>query len=238
MRHNPLPRPVAQGAVSAVRWRLWVRSALLFVLSGLLTVVFHGFALAPVGGPGAAWAGDRPMLVEASQFGPMQPANLLDRAVYQNLQAAKATLLASGAKASELKTFVAKMSTAETVPVRANSGAWGTVGAVLSGNRLVVRGSFRELSSPLRNYVTDPVSPPNPNITSAFHIHRGMATENGPFQYALQVMTDDSGLLGSAMGDYMLTVEQLDALSKGMLYVDLHTTKNRGGELRAVLKPL
>lgn len=205
-----------------------IRPLLLGLLSCLLTIGLHTPWL---GTSIAANAAERSIAV-------ITPGFSLDRIAQANTAQAESVLLAQGAAKSDLKTYVAKMSAKETVPTRANSTAWGTVGAALAGNRLIVRGSFRDLSSPMRNYATDPVSPPNPNITSAFHIHRGMATENGPFQYALQVMADDTGLTGSAMGEYTLTAEQLDALNKGMLYVDLHTTKNRAGELRAVLMPL
>lgn len=208
-----------------------VRPLLLGFLSFCLTIGLHS----PLSQPANAF-------VAAMHRSPaeqtMAPNWTLDRIAQSNAEQARAVLRDRGAKDSDLKTYVAKMSREQIVPTRANTMAWGTVGAALSGNRLIVRGNFRELSSPLRNYTTDPVSPPNPNITSAFHIHRGMPTENGPFQYALQVMTDETGLAGSAMGEYTLTSEQLDALSKGMLYVDLHTTKNRAGELRAVLMPL
>ncbi|MGB3790205.1 MAG: CHRD domain-containing protein [Phormidesmis sp.] len=118
-----------------------------------------------------------------------------------------------------------------------NTPARGAVGAVLSGNRLIVRGSFKMLSSDMRNYATDPVNPPNADITSAFHIHQGTPMENGPFQYALNVMLDDDGRSGSAMGEYTLTEEQMQALASNQLYVDIHTTKNRGGELRGTLMP-
>ncbi|WP_228024762.1 CHRD domain-containing protein [cf. Phormidesmis sp. LEGE 11477] len=118
-----------------------------------------------------------------------------------------------------------------------NTPARGAVGAVLSGNRLIVRGSFKMLSSDMRDYASDPVNPPNSNITSAFHIHQGSSMENGPFQYALNVMLDDTGHGGSAMGEFTLTPEQMQALADNRLYVDIHTTKNRGGELRGTLMP-
>jgi len=155
-----------------------------------------------------------------------------------NLQAAESSLLAQGFSSGSMSSFVAIMSDSNIVPASPNTTATGVVGAALAGNQLSVRGSFRKLTSELRDYATDPLDPPNPNITSGFHIHRGMSTENGPFQYALTVMEDETGLAGSAMGDYTLTPEQLDALENGMLYVDLHTTTNRAGELRAVLMPL
>lgn len=161
----------------------------------------------------------------------------LGQTIDANLQAAESVLLAQGADTRAMKAYVAVMSDANVVPNAPMTNARGAVGAALVGDRLVVRASFGALTSALRDYATDPVDPPNPNITSAFHIHRGMPTENGPFQYALNVTLDESGLGGSAAGEYTLTPEQLTALDNMMLYVDLHTTRNRGGELRAVLMP-
>lgn len=155
-----------------------------------------------------------------------------------NLAAATAPLLAQGSAARPIVTYVAMLSSQNVVPNSPMTNARGVVGAALAGDRLVVRGSFRELTSAMRDYGTDPVDPPNPNITSAFHVHRGSPSENGPFQYALEVTLDDTGRGGSAMGDYTLTPEQLQALQNGMLYVDLHTTRNRGGELRGILMPV
>ncbi|MBD0335823.1 MAG: CHRD domain-containing protein [Cyanobacteria bacterium Co-bin13] len=163
------------------------------------------------------------------------PASL--EALATNLKSAESTLLAQGMSSGGMMSYGAILRPANVVPNTPMSMARGAVGAVLSGNRLVVRGSFNNLSSSLRDYATDPVNPPNPNITSAFHIHRGMPSENGPFQYALQVMMNDSGMGGMAMGEYTLTEEQLQALNNGMLYVDLHTTRNRAGELRGILMP-
>ncbi|PSN16874.1 CHRD domain-containing protein [filamentous cyanobacterium CCT1] len=154
-----------------------------------------------------------------------------------NLVAATAPLLAQGTSSSSIVTYVAMLSPQNVVPNSPMTDARGVVGAALAGDRLVVRGSFRELTSAMRDYGSDPVDPPNPNITSAFHVHRGSPSENGPFQYALDVTMDDTGRGGSAMGDYTLTPEQLQALQNGMLYIDLHTTRNRGGELRGILMP-
>jgi hypothetical protein len=43
---------------------------------------------------------------------------------------------------------------------------------------------------------------------------------------------------GRLSGEYTLTPEQLQALSAGQLYVDIHTTQNRAGELRGIFQPL
>ncbi|MBW4513698.1 MAG: CHRD domain-containing protein [Timaviella obliquedivisa GSE-PSE-MK23-08B] len=154
-----------------------------------------------------------------------------------SLESAKSTLVAQGMTESKMKSYVAVLSKQNVVPTSPMTNAQGAVGGVLVGDRFVVRGNFSSLSSAMRDYGTDPITPPNPNITSAFHIHQGEPTENGPFQYALNVTTDETGRKGSAMGEYALTAEQVQALSEGKLYVDLHTTMNRAGELRGILMP-
>lgn len=154
-----------------------------------------------------------------------------------NVQQAEAVLVAQGSSPSALTSYVAVMSKNNVVPGDPKTMARGAVGAAMSGNRLIVRGSFRNLSSPPRDYASDPVDPPNNNITSAFHIHQGTPDENGPFQYALDVTLNDANRGGSAEGEYTLTPEQAQALADGRLYVDIHTTQNRGGELRGILMP-
>jgi hypothetical protein len=149
------------------------------------------------------------------------------------LLAEQGTAIAQG---FELTRFSAVLSADDVFPNPASTIASGAVGAALNGNRLIVRGGFRDLSSPLRDYAIDSVNPPNPNITSAVHIHKGTSAQNGPFQYALQVELDASGLSGSLKGEFSLTDEQLQALKSGGLYVDLHTKGFRAGELRGILK--
>lgn len=173
---------------------------------------------------------------QASQLQTLDSEFSITAANQANIQAAKATLLAQGMR--PFTSYVAPMMESNVVPNSPNDmPARGAVGAVLSGNRLIVRGSFKMLSSEMRDYTTDPVNPPNSDITSAFHIHQGTPMENGPFQYALDVMLDENERSGAAMGEYTLTPEQMQALADNRLYVDIHTTKNRGGELRGTLMP-
>lgn len=131
--------------------------------------------------------------------------------------------------------YVAVMSGNAVAP-SASTYAFGAAGAALVGNRLVIRGDYSGLTSPLRDYATDPVNPPNPNITSGIHVHRGEPSKNGPFQYALTVAPGADQRSGRFMGEYTLTDEQLQALSNGTLYMDLHTQQNRAGELRGIFK--
>ncbi len=152
-------------------------------------------------------------------------------------QQAQSVLMAQGSPSQSVRVYAAVLTGKEIYPLPAATRATGAIGAALAGDRLIVRGSFRDLSTPLRDYAADPLIPPNPNITSAAHIHRGTATENGPFQYALTVELEPDGLNGKIMGEYMLTAEQIQALGNGGLYVDMHTRGFRGGEVRGVLKP-
>jgi CHRD domain len=140
------------------------------------------------------------------------------------------------AQASTTKYSVVMAGT-KVAPKIVVTGGSGFAGAVLAGDRLAVQGNFKKLSSQLRDYTTDPLNPPNPKITSGIHIHQGEMTKNGPFQYALTVEPAVDGLSGNFKGEYTLTPEQLQALSNGMLYIDLHTKRNRAGELRGVFQP-
>jgi hypothetical protein len=159
-----------------------------------------------------------------------------DSALIAEVHQAETVLLAQGMSDASFQRFAATLSRGAVVGASPSGRATGAAGAVLSGDRLVVRGDFRNLAGPLRDYTIDPVDPPNPNITSAVHIHRGEPTANGPFQYALTV-TLNGDRNGRFAGEYTLTSEQLQALSSGNLYLDLHTTRNRAGELHGVLRP-
>jgi hypothetical protein len=162
----------------------------------------------------------------------------IDQRVASSLQAAESALIAQSMPTATMTRYVAVLTKDEVVPTTPSTVATGAGGAVLMGDRFVVRGDFRNLAGALRDYATDPLNPPNPKITSAVHLHQGDASKNGPFQYALTVTPDESGLNGRFSGEYTLTSEQLQALSAGQLYIDIHTKKNRGGELRGILKPL
>lgn len=205
----------------------WIRQFMLGTFTCLLLVVLSTPVLSQIASARSIFSGES---TTAMQF---ESGRMMDL----NLQTARSALLAQGMTNDLMMSYVAVMSQQNVVPGDPMTSARGAVGAVLAGDRLIVRGNFRDLSSPMRDYGMDPVNPPNPSITSAFHIHQGEPTENGPFQYALDVMMDNTGRGGSAMGDYTLTPEQQQALANGQLYVDIHTTMNRGGELRGILMP-
>ncbi|WP_421656792.1 CHRD domain-containing protein [Leptothermofonsia sp. ETS-13] len=170
------------------------------------------------------------------EIGQMQQP--INQHLMADLQEAESVLMAQSMSDSSMQRYVTILTKNNIVPNPPSTSATGVAGAVLMGDRLVVRGDFGSLTSALRDYTTDPLNPPNPNITSAVHIHRGAPTENGPFQYALTVVVNKTGIGGRFMGEYTLTSEQLQALADGKLYVDIHTKKNRAGELRGVFRQI
>ena len=201
------------------------RSILLNVALGFLTCLFLVGVVSPSFSKTAPTASE--------------PA-VIQQSLESNLAQAKAVLMAQDSSTapstSTFKSYVAVLQTKPVVPTPSSNNSFASSGAVLVGNRFIVRGDYSNLTSSLRDYATDPLNPPNPNITSGIHMHRGEPGKNGPFQQALTV--EPSGdRSGRFRGDYTLTDEQLQALSAGNLYVDLHTKQNRGGELRGAFKP-
>jgi len=65
------------------------------------------------------------------------------------------------------------------------------------------------------------------------HIHRGAKGTNGP----VIVPLDKNGDTYSVPAGRKLTAEQIKDLKAGNLYVNVHTAKNKGGEVRGQLQP-
>ena len=65
------------------------------------------------------------------------------------------------------------------------------------------------------------------------HIHRGAKGTNGP----VIVPLDKSGDTYTVPAGRKLTPAQVDDLKKGNLYVNVHTARNKGGEVRGQLQP-
>jgi hypothetical protein len=68
---------------------------------------------------------------------------------------------------------------------------------------------------------------------AAAHIHQGARGQNGPVIIPL-VKTADTYV---APAGARLTDAQLQAFKAGNLYVNVHTARNKGGEVRAQLQP-
>lgn len=62
------------------------------------------------------------------------------------------------------------------------------------------------------------------------HIHKGAAGANGPVVYAFSGLTSPISYTSAA-----LTAEQEADLNAGLLYVNIHTAANPGGEIRGNL---
>jgi hypothetical protein len=69
---------------------------------------------------------------------------------------------------------------------------------------------------------------------TAAHIHNGASGKNGPV--VLPLVRSGEGEWSVPPGA-KLTPEQLKAYQAGELYVNVHTDANKGGEVRAQLKP-
>ena len=65
------------------------------------------------------------------------------------------------------------------------------------------------------------------------HIHMGAKGQNGP----VIVPLSKDGDTYSVPPGRKLTASQLEAFKKGNLYVNVHTAKNKGGEVRGQLQP-
>jgi hypothetical protein len=65
------------------------------------------------------------------------------------------------------------------------------------------------------------------------HIHRGAKGANGP----VIVPLDKNGDTYTVPAGRKLTPEQINDLKAGNLYVNVHTARNKGGEVRGQLSP-
>jgi hypothetical protein len=65
------------------------------------------------------------------------------------------------------------------------------------------------------------------------HIHRAAKGANGP----VIVPLDKNGDTYSVPAGRKLTPQQIEDLKKGNLYVNVHTNRNKGGEVRGQLQP-
>jgi hypothetical protein len=65
------------------------------------------------------------------------------------------------------------------------------------------------------------------------HIHRGAKGANGP----VIVPLDKKGDTYSVPAGRKLTAAQIEDLKAGRLYVNVHTARNKGGEVRGQLQP-
>ena len=142
---------------------------------------------------------------------------------------------------SKLLVAFAAMALASCAGVRDKLPDWmpgsGAIPVKLSGSQEVPplnvpgsgSGSFRVAED---GTITGSVTTKDVEGTMA-HIHRGAKGSNGP----VIVPLDKNGDTYTVPAGRKLTAAQMDDLKKGNLYVNVHTNRNKGGEVRGQLQP-
>jgi hypothetical protein len=143
--------------------------------------------------------------------------------------------------AAKLVLAIAVLALASCASVREKMPDWmpgsGAIKVSLTGSEEVPpvsvpgsgSGSFRVAED---GTVTGSVTTKDVQGTMA-HIHRGAKGANGP----VIVPLDKNGDTYSVPAGRKLTPQQLDDLKAGNLYVNVHTNRYKGGEVRGQLQP-
>ena len=132
-------------------------------------------------------------------------------------------LMLVGCGGTKYEAFTTLTGANEPTPVTTNANGAST--ATLDGDTLTVTGTFTALSSDLVDI----------SGTSA-HVHRGAAGTSGPVFFNLTVTSTDKRN-GSFNGTKKLNEEEQQDFKNGLLYVNVHTTTNQGGEIRGQFRP-
>jgi hypothetical protein len=111
-------------------------------------------------------------------------------------------------------------------PTPVTTTANGTATATLENGELTVTGAFSGLQSDLQEV-----------SGSAAHVHQGAAGTNGGILFNLTITSTDKRN-GSFTGKASLDDEQQTAFQGGLLYVNVHTVQNPGGEIRGQFRPI
>jgi hypothetical protein len=111
-------------------------------------------------------------------------------------------------------------------PTPVTTSATGTATAELDGDTLTVNGTFSGLSSDL-----------TPVAGSPAHVHKAARGQNGPVLFNLNVTPGTDNRSGSFTATATLSEADREDFREGLLYVNVHTTNNPGGELRGQLEP-
>jgi hypothetical protein len=134
------------------------------------------------------------------------------------LASAAVAAAVAAAKPSKAMKFSATMNTAQEVPKEhgAPANAGGTFTAVLNGKIMRWKLTFQNLSG----------------VATAAHIHLGAKRKSGPVLIALC----GAGCKSPVSGATIVSPAVAKSLQSGSTYVNVHTTKNPGGEIRGQLK--
>ena len=120
-----------------------------------------------------------------------------------------ATILAAASAAAQGDKYTARLGWVPTAGAadRANVTGKGVATAVLSGRKLTITGSFEGLAAP----------------ATAARLHRGVAT--GARGKAIADLTITKAASGMLSGSVDLSMDQLESLKQGKLYVQIHSEK-------------
>jgi hypothetical protein len=121
--------------------------------------------------------------------------------------------------AQSAKKFAVRLSTVPiTVAMQDAVSGRGAADAILVGNRLTIDGTFEDLRSP----------------ATVARLHAAPKAMRGPAIADLTVSQDTRGAVG---GSVDLTDEQVQALSRSALYIQIHSEKAPEGNLWGWLLP-
>lgn len=120
---------------------------------------------------------------------------------------------------AQTETYRARLSPMPVSPqtVKSITGQ-GEVTLTLSGSTLTVSGNFSGMSS----------------VATMAHLHNAPPAQPGPVAHQLEVANAPAGEISATLE---LTAEQVAALKKNELYVQIHSANNPSGELRGWIFP-
>ncbi|MFQ5572085.1 MAG: CHRD domain-containing protein, partial [Rhodothermales bacterium] len=127
-----------------------------------------------------------------------------------------------------VRIFEAALSGRNEVP-QVNTSGTGGILATFDAPTLTLTGSLRNLSSRV-----------DLSLRNGAHIHLGSPIENNVILFELAPILLDGGQSGSFLGgnnQFALSIDQVDSLFNGQLYVNVHTLNHPPGEVRGQLLP-
>ena len=128
----------------------------------------------------------------------------------------------------DFQTYESSLSGVTQIPSVVSTGTGDVIYKVI-GERLLLRGDFGDLTSPV-----------DESIAGGAHIHAGRAGENGGIQIPLNVELDGSGLSGEFRADsneYVINSAIKGLMDNAALYLNIHTDQYPGGEIRGQVTP-